>query len=273
MTKNKVFEKIIPLSKYQEPKKNLLVLEKNKNGNELIYIGIKHTILPNRKNVEYIKKKLKKFIAEKGSENIKIIIEGPQLEKSKKSQKELFKKYRESAILIPIAQKYNIQTRSVEPTPDELILFLKKQKIRKEILGAWLFINYLLSQIKKDTTSENINKKLEEHLIIINRELNIDKKKSSADIIYTKLFKNTSLKKILPERYGDIMDKKINRKDLLWIQSPTLDKTDIQKVGSIINKTRDTYIAHGILELWKEQHVFVVYGMNHLVCQEKIFKK
>lgn len=41
----------------------------------------------------------------------------------------------------------------------------------------------------------------------------------------------------------------------------------------MMNKTQDTYIAYGILKSWKEKNMFVVYGMNHLICQKKVFKE
>jgi hypothetical protein len=275
--KTKQFEKIKPLSRYEAPKEKIIILKEKHKENELVYVGIKHDKNLNQDVAKYIRKQFRIFVKEHGAKNTVAVIEGPKLEDNTPS-KNFIKIYRESGTIIALARKNKIRIESAEPDHRQLLGFVKKQNLEKERIGLWIFINYLTSIITDEKIILEKKQLIINLLLYLNQVLNITKQKKNPDIdvIYKTLTKNLQekiKKTLLPSDFESMWKYKINKKELIKIQSPTSEQTDINKIGVMFNRTRDFFIAQKILKLWQKNNIFVVYGMNHLICQKDFLIK
>jgi len=275
--KTKQFEKIKPLSRYKTPKEKIIILKEKHKENELVYVGIKHDKNLNQDVAKYIRKQFRIFVKEHGAKNTVAVIEGPKLEDNTPS-KNFIKIYRESGTIIALARKNKIRIESAEPDHRQLLGFVKKQNLEKERIGLWIFINYLTSIITDEKIILEKKQLIINLLLYLNQVLNITKQKKNPDIdvIYKTLIKNLQekiKKTLLPSDFESMWKYKINKRELIKIQSPTSEQTDINKIGVMFNRTRDFFIAQKILKLWQKNNIFVVYGMNHLICQKDFLIK
>ena len=274
-----LFEKIKPLSEYRAPKENIIILKEKLRRNELVYIGIRHRTHPNQATVEYIRKQFQNFIRKHGTKNVIAIIEGPKFKKNIIPEySNIMGIYRESGVLIPLALGNNVCIKSIEPTHKQLLRFVKKQNLKKENIGLWVFINYLTSIINNNKIPQEKKSSIINLILYLNQELGTvkQKKNPNIDILYKTLIKNLreeTKETLLPNNFKSIWKYRVNKKKLIKIQSPNSEQTNINKIGVMFNRARDFFIVQKILKLWQKNNIFVVYGINHLACQKDCFIK
>jgi hypothetical protein len=78
----------------------------------------------------------------------------------------------------------------------------------------------------------------------------------------------------LPLDFKDLVNKKLPVQIICQLQNPSTDKTIFNRVGAEINLARDYFFIIQILSrLKKGKSIFGVLGTNHVVAQEKVYRK
>ena len=136
-------------------------------------------------------------------------------------------------------------------------------------VASWIFINslwgILLAGISKDAIQkvEALLSQLKEDFDII-----------SIDEINQELSRSTDLNIRIPMKAGQIELEDINKEILRKAQSPFQNHGRMNEIGVEMNYVRELFITANILKVLLEgKNLFAVYGANHVVSQEPVFRR
>lgn len=247
-------------SKYKELENNTTAIpyfyKLNKNGNVLYFLGTAHSNDPEDTQFKEIKLQWETFLKETtNSENPKLVLVEGLLPETPQNEISAITEYNEPGYATYLAIKENIAVTTTEPPED-------------------LEINELLSRHTKDKVA------LYYFLNITYQWINFNSEESLED--YTSKYLGYYFYKPewegfdfsidhLKELYKNKFNKEIGKEDKAIIYEfvkPT--DTNISGESSDI---RDTHILNTILEYWKENNLFIVYGSGHAIRLEKALKE
>lgn len=271
--KDKILNKTLNPQEYFLIKhKTPYILDFKKDNQELLYIGVEHSRKPKAKHYLQIITLLKAFLKRHPKDSFVLAIESfiPPTQKSKNSS---IINYGESGLLIYLAKKYQLNYFCPEPAQNEILKYVFDLNLfKKEDIALWIFLNTLWNILKTSPIlSEKEISSLNTLMLYLDKMLN--SKKSNPIKFYWSRFKNR-LNEItgsdsLPDDLESLKKKQINIKTIERLQSPFIQYTVLNDIGSKINYTRDRFITDSLIQkLECGQSVFAVYGVNHVIAQE-----
>lgn len=264
--------KIVTTQKYNKLFKSFLdkpypLILKNKRQT-LVYFGCIHTRDQKDGQYKQNKKLFSNFLElTKGKERI-VFVENylPTLETT---EMEMVKKHGFSGQNTWLANKQNISVSCPEPEWEWILEFTVKEIKDKTQIATWMFLNTLGRFVKNNSIEKENIKAIEGSLLYINKSLKTEN-------VYDKIRKlliGKPYKIKLDEDIKNIWKEQLDYQKIKNIQDPFITKTKLNKVGTVINLARDTWIANQILNsLSGGKSVFATFGLNHVLSQKKFFE-
>lgn len=228
---------------------------KHSSGGELLYFGSQHIYEPNHQMLNEIESKLSTFKPDL------VYWEGGNPERKSglpKDINEAVKDKGEAGFVRLLANKRNIEDRTLEPSPLIVIEALRKTFSDTEIL-----LHGILSQTEQARRKGKSNAELDSIVIMGIKKTNVYGFKFTPQNMFEF---ETAIGKILPE-LKDWHDLSL---DMVSPKSVNDPKTNIiQKIGTISNTLRDRHMLNILLsEVGKGRKVFAVVGASHVIMQE-----
>lgn len=254
---------VIPPQKMVNNKKLPYILDFKNEKARFAYIGVKHSNDPKNIQFKKIELLLKKFLKATQSKKIVIGIESipphANLPKNK-----LIEKYGESGLLAYFAKMNNLKIICPEPTQyDMLKLILFENKFNKLDILSWIYLNMLCAALKKEESLQVANIKIKPLLDQIIKKYGF--KKINKDPIM-------QIQRKIINLYGKSISK-MSKQELCALQDPFKIGSPFNDVGAEFNTIRDKFIARNFLDvLIKGKNIFSIYGFNHVIAQEPVFK-
>ena len=147
--------RVLSLQGRKPSKKKMVLISKTLTGHNLLFVGMRHSFPPQKKNIDFIKNAFHTFVRKNGKRTCVVVVEGPTPIQKYKKIKELILEYYESGILIPLAQKEKISLISVEPRLEDLLQYATEKKCKKLHIGVWMFLNFLINVSAKRKIKED----------------------------------------------------------------------------------------------------------------------
>lgn len=254
---------IIPSQKMVNSKKLPYILDFKNEKARFVYIGVKHSNDPKNLQFKKIESLLKKFLKTANNKKSVIGIESipPHANLPKN---ELIEKYGESGLLAYFAKANNLKTICPEPTQDDILkLILFENKFNELDILSWIYLNMLCAALKKEGS-------LPMAIVKINPVLDRIIKRGE----FKKINKNpiTQIQRKIRNLSGKSVSK-MSKQELCALQDPFKIDAIFNDIGAEFNTIRNKFITRNFLNiLLKGKNIFSVYGFNHVVVQEPIFK-
>jgi hypothetical protein len=251
--------------KLKHPQEYILNL-KNKQQ-ELLIFGCPHSFDPTDKKFQEIEFLFKEFYHNNKKKKIEVVVERfiPPVIKSKTK---MIQNFDDTGFIAYLARPKKIEVFCPEPTSQEILNFVLQRGCDKINIAAWVLLNILCT--KKILNIKNIGQIIVT-LIQIKKQLGL--KDEFLNSIVKKI-NSVAKKKILPLDFKDLVNKKLPVQIICQLQNPSTDKTIFNRVGAEINLARDYFFIIQILSrLKKGKSIFGVLGTNHVVAQEKVYRK
>lgn len=249
------------------------VLELSNDNQGLFYYGTEHTSDPSDPKFSEIEINFKSFISKWGKERTVVAIESYVPEETLPKE-EMIRKHREWGFMTFLAREAGV--RMICPEPGDKILPLTAELFGfdKRDIMLWAFLNTWHHRFYK---MDNLTKDDVEKLITGFRKLPGWDSIDFSDLwkYFGERFEELTGKSFLPATIGEFIKtyKNINAEEIKKLQDPFVKYTVVNDIASAVNNVRDRYIAAGILEsLKKGDSVFAVFGTNHIVAQEPLFR-
>lgn len=269
---------LITTQEYSKLKHHLsYTLNIKAKGKELLYLGVSHGRDPLDRKFRKIESLFRKFVRKHAEQNVINILEN-YIPSSVLSRDEMIKKHGETGLMFLLSMELGIKVVCPEPSPSESIKFVESRGRDRVDILLWIFLNILNSRLGKQKTVV-----LEEaHVAFlsvykINREQQVFKCDSKADLefIFKRrlkeilLFNDDLFQKSLEEILMSLGALKIKK-----LQDPFLKFSAINLIGSDFNLARDYFVGSEIIDQLfnKRKNVFAVFGLNHVICQEKAIR-
>lgn len=276
---NIILNKLIIPQRLGRAKPKLPIVRKfQKAKQEIIFIGVEHSVDPKNQQFALIEDLFMEFMQLHPRKKIAVAIEG-SIPPVIKSRATMIRQYRETGLLVYLARKHNIQVFCPEPKAEEMTAYvLGKRIFKKEDIGLWAFLNIALTLIKRGKHHRITPEVLREISTIFERAARSFCLKNPFLAFYLPYFstrvRNIKAGIILPSSEKELVGMKVALRKYEKLQNPFIKKTVLNDISAAFNYARDGYIAANILRELKEgKSVFAVFSWNHAVAQRPVFKE
>lgn len=233
------------------------LVEIEKEGQKLIYIGVRHLFDPGDRQFELIRNTFESFAALPGKKMV--LVEGgtnwPVLE----SAEESIRKYGEPSFVTFLAQHAHIAITTPEPDKSDILSHLRSKFTDKKI-WAHKIAQYALhySKIQDKPTEDEY---IEGRMI---KGMNTEDGAA---------FKNAEeIRTLFAKEFGVDLNL-ADRKFFYDHVDPSQNNSVFNQISREADVIRDSRIVENILRLWEQGNsIFVVYGSAHAVNQERALR-
>lgn len=286
--KNPIFRKVMNPQQYSKISYSspyILSLSKTNPPQKFLYYGTEHSNDPRDQKFDDIEDRLKKFIENKSTEKVVITIE-QDIPKEKLSRDKMIANYRESGFLTYLADLYLLKKECPEPKGQIIPLLRETFSFDKDDIAVLIFLN-MFHHIFKNKQSISRDKLVE---CFISLDDSFDYNRLSEDMtnneamriinsFHLPLIRRRLATLIGESIFPDSLDKiiedfdRLNLELIKKLQDPHIAYSVFNDIGAALNNVRDRFIAARILEiLLGGNSVFAVFGTNHVIAQEPLFR-
>ena len=267
---SRLLQGVIPLSKHFDKLKYEIpyILQLKSDKQKFIYFGMDHSKEPSLEELNMMENLFEEFISNSNKNGSVLALEFLKKYEADKTGED--KEMRGQKKILNLAKNSGMEVICPEMHGDDISsAVLKSKKFTPVQVASWIFINslwgILLAGISKDAIQkvEALLSQLKEDFDII-----------SIDEINQELSRSTDLNIRIPMKAGQIELEDINKEILRKAQSPFQNHGRMNEIGVEMNYVRELFITANILKVLLEgKNLFAVYGANHVVSQEPVFRR
>lgn len=233
----------------------------------LIYYGTEHSQDPNQTKFTDIETKFKNFLNIYSPAKVNFAIES-SIPPEVLDRGDMIKKYKESGFLVYLSKKYGVDFFCPEPGNRIIPLLLSFSESAPEDIAAWMFLNSIAFDFRFNKSFSA--QYLKDSVATISNLI-----PNASYTLFGSRLSQAIGKKLIPENSEELIlgIQKLDFDSIEKLLSPFDSSTVFNIISSDFRNVRDRFIAREILSvLEKGMSVFAVFGTNHAIAQEPVFK-